>query len=371
MNKSSHTNKSSRLRKSFHWIVCLIAIVVVSLYWALWASDRYVSHANVVLESPQLASPTLSVSSLLSGGATSNLADMLLLRDYMRSVDMLKLLVEEADFRNHYANSGADFFSALGDVNAPLEELHDYFLSRVSVELDDYAGVLRVDVEAFDPEEANKIAQLLLDEGERHMNLMGQRLAEEQVRFLEQQVALLEEKFQQTRDALLDYQNANGLVSPTGTVESLSSVVSGLEGQLAIAKARKSAMASFQSARSPEIVRVNSEIKALTNQIAQEQQRLARQSGNALNSISSEYQTLMLRAQFAQDSYSGALGALENTRIEAARKLKQVSVLQTPTMPEYPEQPERLYNSVVFAVIALFITLIINMLILIVKDHRD
>jgi capsular polysaccharide transport system permease protein len=371
MNKSSHTNKSSRLRKSFHWVVCLIAIVVVSLYWALWASDRYVSHANVVLESPQLASPTLSVSSLLSGGATSNLADMLLLRDYMRSVDMLKLLVEEADFRNHYANSGADFFSALGDVNAPLEELHDYFLSRVSVELDDYAGVLRVDVEAFDPEEANKIAQLLLDEGERHMNLMGQRLAEEQVRFLEQQVALLEEKFQQTRDALLDYQNANGLVSPTGTVESLSSVVSGLEGQLAIAKARKSAMASFQSARSPEIVRVNSEIKALTNQITQEQQRLARQSGNALNSISSEYQTLMLRAQFAQDSYSGALGALENTRIEAARKLKQVSVLQTPTMPEYPEQPERLYNSVVFAVIALFITLIINMLILIVKDHRD
>jgi len=68
MNKSSQLNKTSRLRKSFHWIVCLIAIAVVSLYWALWASDRYVSHANVVLESPQLASPTLSVSSLLSGG---------------------------------------------------------------------------------------------------------------------------------------------------------------------------------------------------------------------------------------------------------------------------------------------------------------
>ncbi|MGM8930690.1 chain-length determining protein [Salinicola halophyticus] len=371
MNKSAHTHKSSRLRKSFHWIVCFIAIVVVSLYWALWASDRYVSHTNVVLESPQLASPTLSVSSLLSGGSSSNLADMLLLRDYMRSVDMLKLLVDEADFRNHYANSGADLFSALSDENAPLEELHDYFLSRVSVELDDYAGVLRIDVEAFTPQEANKIAQLLLEEGERHMNLMGQRLAEEQVRFLEQQVSLLEDKFQQTRDALVDYQNSNGLVSPTGTVESLSSVVSTLEGQLAVAKARKSALASFQSVRSPEIVRVSSEIKALNDQIVQEQERLARQSGDALNSISSKYQTLMLRAQFAQESYSGALGALETTRIEAARKLKQVSVLQTPTMPEYAEQPERVYNSVVFAVIALFITLIINMLILIVKDHRD
>ncbi|WP_251978365.1 chain-length determining protein [Salinicola avicenniae] len=364
-------NKSSPLRKSLHWVVCLAAIVVVSFYWALWASDRYVSHANVVLESPQLAAPELSFSSLMTGSAGGNTADMLLLRDFMRSVDMLKLLVDEADFRNHYANSGADFFSALNDEEAPLEELHEYYLSRVSVELDEYAGVLRVDVEAFTPEKARQIARLLLDEGERHMNEMGQRLAEEQVRFLEQQVSLLEDKFQKTRDDLLDYQNANGLVSPTGTVESLNSVVASLEGQLAIAKARKSALGSYQSARSPEMVRINSEIRALNDQISQERERLARQSGNALNSISSEYQTLMLRAQFAQDSYSGALAALENTRIEAARKLKQVSVLQTPTLPEYPEQPERLYNSVVFAVVALFITLILNMLILIVKDHRD
>lgn len=363
--------QSSFTSKYLHWILCLVAIMVVSCYWALWASDRYVSHANVVLESPQISSPTLSFSSLLTGNASANLADMLLLRDYLRSVDMLKLLIDEADFRNHYANSGADFFSALNDENAPLEELHEYYLSRVSVELDDYAGVLRVDVEAFTPEKAHQIAQLLLEQGERHMNAMGQRLAEEQVRFLEQQVALLEDKFQRTRDALLDYQNANGLVSPTGTVESLNSVVASLEGQLAVAKARKSALASYQSARSPEMVRIESEIRALKDQIGQERERLARQSGNALNSISSEYQNLMLRAQFAQDSYSGALAALENTRIEAARKLKQVSILQTPTLPEYPEQPERLYNSVVFAVIALFVTLILNMLILIVKDHRD
>lgn len=362
---------SSFASKYLHWLVCFAAIIGVSLYWMLWASDRYVSHANVVLESPQLAAPSLSFSSLLTGSASGNLSDMLLLRDYLRSVDMLKLLVEQADFREHYANSGADILSALGDASAPLETLHEYYLSRVSIELDDYAGVLRLDVEAFTPDKAYQIAQLMLDEGERHMNEMGQRLAEEQVRFLEKQVAILEQRFQDTRDALLDYQNANGLVSPVGTVESLSSVVASLEGQLAVAKARKSALASFQSGRSPEMVRINAEINALNDQISQESERLARQSGDALNAVSSEYQTLMLRADFAQESYSGALAALENTRIEAARKLKQVSILQAPTLPEYPEQPERLYNSVVFAVIALFVALILNMLILIVKDHRD
>lgn len=348
----------------------MILIFLVSVYWSVWASDRYVSHANVVLESPQISTPEVNFSALLSGSGSANTADMLLLRDYLLSVDMLQILVEKADFREQYANNG-DFISRLGNSNAPLEELHDYYLKRVSVELDDYAGVLRINVEAYTPSEAHKIAQLLLIEGEKHMNEMGRRLAEEQVAFLESQVAELKKEFDSSRQDLLDYQNENGLVSPTNTVENINSVVATLEGQLAIAKARKTALSSYQSARSTEMMRVDSEISALNQQIQKERDRVAKQTGNALNAISSEYQTLQLQAQFAQESYSGALSALQNTRIEAARKLKQVSILQSPTMPQYPEQPERLYNIVVFLVISLFLTLIVNMLILIVRDHRE
>lgn len=353
-----------------HWVVCFALIILVSFYYLVWASDRYVSHANVVLESPQISTPEVDFSTLLSGSGATNTSDMLLMRDFLLSTDMLQLLVEKADFRQHYSENG-DIFSRLNDPDVPMEELYDYYLKRVSVELDEYAGVLRIDVEAYSPKEAHKIAQLLLSEGERHMNEMGRRLAEEQVRFLEAQVDELKKQFDQTQKELLDYQNKNGLVSPTGTVESLSSVVATLEGQLAMLKAQKTALSSYQSARSPEMTRVESQINALNQQIQQEQNRLARQTGNALNSVSSEYQILQLQAQFAQDSYSGALSALQNTRIEAARKLKQVSVLQSPTLPQYAEKPERLYDITVFAVIAMFITLIINMLILIIKDHRD
>ncbi|WP_110689378.1 chain-length determining protein [Salinicola endophyticus] len=359
----------NKCKKHLHWFLCFLAIILVAFYWAVWASDRYVSHAHVVLESPQISAPSLSFSSLLSGGANSN-SDMLLLRDYLRSVDMLQYLVDHAGFRRHYASNG-DYFSRLQSEDAPLEELHDYYLKRVSVELDEYAGVLRIDVEAFTPQEANLIAKLLLERGEEHMNDMGRRLAEEQVKFLQQQVDQLQVKFQETRQALLSYQNENGLVSPTGTVESLSGVVARLEGQLAGLKAQRTALASFQSATSPEIIKINSQISALENQIRQEKQRLAAQSGDALNAVSSEYQRLQLQAKFAEESYSGALSALQNTQVEAARKLKQLSTLQSPTLPQYPEQPERLYNIVVFSVISIFLALIANMIVLIVKDHRD
>lgn len=359
------------LKKYPHWGLCFFSIFVVSFYWTFWASDRYVSEANVVLESPQVSMPSLDVSSLLTGGGSSNSQDMLLLRDYLLSTDMLKYLVKNADFRKHYAGSGADFFSRLRDEDAPLEKLYEYYLERVSVELDSYAGVLRIKVEAFTPEKAHQIAGLLLSQGETQMNLLGQRLAQEQVEFLEQQVAVLEKRFNATREALLSYQNENGLVSPTATVESLSTVVATLEGQLASLKARRSALSSYQSKRSPEVVRVNSEIKALNNQIKSERNRLARQGGNALNVISSKYQTLQLKAKFAQESFSGAIAALETTRIEAARKLKQLSVLQSATLPSYSKVPNRIYNALLFMMIMLFFTTIINMMVIVIKDHRD
>jgi len=360
---------TSFIKRYPQWVVVLLSIVLVGFYWLAWADDRYVSKATVVLESPQVSgSSEVSFGSLLSGNQTDS--DLLLLREYLMSVDMLKKVQKQLDFRSHYSQHG-DFFARLSDADVPIEELHDYYLKRVNVEMDDYAGVLNVEVQAWTPEFAQQFAKLLLKEGERHMNQMGQRLAEDQVRFLDKQVGLLEVNFEQSRQALLDYQNKNGLVSPTQTVESLNTVVSTLEAQLATYKARKSALASYQSQRSSEMVRIESEINAIKKQIDLEKERLARQSGNALNSVSSQYETLQLRADFTKQSYSNALAALENTRIEASRKLKQVSILQSPILPEYPEQPERLYNSTVFGLVMIFLGFIFSMLVLIIKDHRD
>ncbi|WP_299195345.1 chain-length determining protein [uncultured Amphritea sp.] len=357
-------------RQQPYWPLCMLLIVIVSGYWSLWATDRYVSESNIVLESPQISVPDLNFSSLLGGGGGGG-GDMLLLRDYLLSVDMLRKIDKELGLREHYSNHSVDFFSRLRSVDIPIEDLHEYYLNHVSVEFDEYAQVLRIKVEAFSPKVSLDILSMLLREGEAHMNAMGQRLAAEQVRFLELQVAELNDNFHSARKDLINYQNLNGLISPIGSVESISAVVAQLEAKLATLQAEKTMMASYQSETSPAVIRIESEISALHQQIKKERARMAQQSGNALNTLSAEYQTLELKVLFAQESYSGALAALQTTRIEAARKLKQVSILQSPTLPEYAVQPRRLYNIIVFMVISLFVTLIMHMLVLIIRDHRD
>lgn len=353
------------------WILYLALVSLVSGYWLIFATDQYVSRANVVLESPQVSSSAFSISSILSGGGGAGRGDMLLMKDYILSTDMLKKADAALDLRTHFSSESVDVFSRLKSRDAPLEDFFEFYLKHVAVEYDEYSNVLRISTSVFSPEKSFELISFLLTESEQKMNTMGRRLAEEQVRFLEKQVVELAATFNNARSELLAYQNKNGLVSPTGTVESLSAVVAGLEGQLANLKSQRIALRSYQSVRSPQVIKLDGEIKALQAQIQSERARMAQEAGGALNVLSAEYQSLELKVTFAQESYSLALAALENTRIEAARKLKQISVLQQPLMPEYAIEPRRLYNSVTFAIFMLLAGLVLQMLVAIVNDHRD
>ncbi|MDX5298209.1 MAG: chain-length determining protein [Gammaproteobacteria bacterium] len=357
------------LRKNPYWMVCVVAMLAACGYWAWLATPRYVSEAHIVLDSSEVSISGFNLASMVSGAPTGK--DLLLLRDHLLSVDMLNTLEATLGLRAHYADPDIDWLSRLSAVDVPQERFHEYFRSRVRIELDEYAGVLRIRVQAFTPDKAQAIAKTLLEAGERHMNGMSQRLAQEQVTFMEAQVDKLGERLSKAREALLEFQNTHGLVSPTSTVENIAVVTARLEGELAHLRARRNALSAYQSVRSADMIRLDSEIAALRRQIDLENSRLATSKGDALNRVSAEYETLRLQAQFALDMYSNALAALESTRVEAIRKMKQVSVLQQPTLPEYAMEPRRLYNSTLFCILALMVTGILNLLLAIVRDHRD
>ncbi|MBU2964986.1 chain-length determining protein [Amphritea atlantica] len=346
-------------------------ILMMTIYWGVIATDRYVSESSIVLDSPQINSPSLNFQTLLTGGGSAARSDMLLLRDYMLSVDMLKKLDKELDIRNHYNSSEIDWFSRLKDKRNSIEELHEYYIKRVTVDFDDYSQLLRIKVEAFNPEMAFEVGTFLINEGEAHMNKMGQRLATEQVDFLEKQVKVLRKGFDENLAKLIDFQNESGLVSAEGEIESVGSLIASLHGQLASLTAQRTAALTYQSSSSAEIIRLQAEIEALNDEINEQRASLAKKSGGALNVLSSEYQILDMNVQFSRESYSSALAALQSTRIEAARQLKQVSIIQSPTQPEYAVEPRRIYSIIVIIIITMLIALILQMVVMIIRDHQD
>lgn len=351
-----------------HWAVALAAIIAATLYWSVLATERYVSEATVVLGSPEIAPTSFSFSSLLSG--TGGSGDLLLLREHLLSVDMLRKLDSKLQLREHYSQNTIDFLSRMSH-DASIESFHQHYLNHVSITFDEYSAVLRVRVQAYNSDMAHNMASQLLIAGEAHMNDMGQRLAQEQLNFIDAQVATLSERLVTSREALLTFQNKHGLVSPSGTVESIFAIVSQLEGQLALREAERKAGSRFQSNNAAEMIRLQSQIDALKQQIDLEKSRMAQNSGDALNRLAAEYETIQLQARFALELYSNSLMALENTRVEAARKLKQISILQQPTIPEYPIEPRRVRAIMIFIFFALSIAALLHLVLLVIRDHRD
>ncbi|MBL8394658.1 MAG: chain-length determining protein [Candidatus Accumulibacter sp.] len=350
--------------------VALVAILLAVVYWGVIASDRYVSEAMVVVDRTELGGgQAMDFASLFAGSRNDH--ELMLLRDHLRSVDMLHKLEAKLQLRTHYSDWKRDPISRMWFDDAEEEFFHRHYLSRISIDLDDTSGVLRIKSQAYTPRMANEITATLVEEGERFMNDIAHKLARDQVDFLEKQVGEMSERVLTTRRALVDFQNAKGFLSPQAAAETLTSIVSRLEGELTQLKASRETMLGYLSPTAPDVAQINLQISAIETQLRAEKARLTSPKGGTLNRTVEEYQRLEMEAMFAQDVYKTALTALEKGRIEATRNLKKVSIVQSPTLPQYPLEPRRIYNIVVFALTVLVLAGIVQLLAAIIRDHQD
>lgn len=360
------------LRRHRLLAAALLAALLGAAYWLLIASDRYVSEAHAVIQRTDLGGgPAVDFSSLLGGAVSGSQADQLLLRDHLLSVDMLQKLDAALGLRAHYSDRRRDPLSRMWFPDASMEWFHRHYLARVDVDFDAYAGVLVIKAEAYDPRTAQAIVSLLLREGEDFMNEMAHGLARNQVAFLESQVGQMSERAAKTRQAVLAYQNREGLVSPEATAENIAAIVAKLEAQRSELQTQRNTLLGYLVASHPSVVQLDQQMAAVARQIALEQARLAAPAGRTLNRAVEEFQRLQMEAGFAQEIYRGALVALEKGRLEAARTIKKMSVLQAPTRPEYPLEPRRFYNTLVFALAALLLAGVAHLLTAIVREHKD
>lgn len=353
--------------------IALFASIVATIYWMAIASDRYVSQANVVVQRAQLpgAGPA-DLGGLLSGGASTGIrGDQMLLRDHLLSFDMLRKLDAKLHLRAHYSDTNRDFLSRASSARMPIERFRDYFMSRVRIDYDDYDGVLELRVEAFDPVTAQAIVTQMLQEGEAFMNDSDHKLASAQVKFLEEALQQAAQRNHQAREAVLAFQNEAGLVSPEDSLRSTAQTIAQLEARQTALQVQLGTLQSYLVADHPDVVSVRQQIASIGRQISVERAKATAPGTAALNRSTEKFQRLQQDAAFTQSLYQTTLAALEKGRIDAARSVKKISILQTPTLPEYAEHPRRAYNSLVFALIALLVASISLLLVSIVRDHFD
>lgn len=352
------------------WGTAGVFIAASGIYWGFIASDRYVSEAHVYLQkSSALSQPPSDLLSMIAGGGNNH--ELLLLRDHLLSVDMMKRLDGELHLRQHFSDASHDSLSRLRAGGITDERFYRYYRSMVDVTYDDYSRVLVVAAQAYSAPMAQALTQRLVLEGERYMNLLDHRAGEEQVRYIESQVADLNKRVTAAHAALLNFQNAHGLASPEQTAQNVSTIVARLEGELAGLQAKRRAMQGYLTASAPDMVQINSEIAATQAQVDSERKRLATAQGASLNALVEEQGRLQAEVSFSDDLYRTALVALEGARMDSTRKINTVAILQSANRPQEPLRPRRLYNIVLSTLGALMAAGVLHLIASIIRDHGD
>ena len=347
----------------------IIPFVLVSIYYGLIASDRYISETIFTIKETGNSSSNLDIG-LLSLGSSSGVEDERIIKEYLQSSDILKFLDQELKHKTHFQNGEIDWFSALPD-DATEEKYLEYYRDHVGVYFDEISGLLFVEVQAFEREYARHMLKAMLAHIEGVVNKISNRLARAQYEFVEQQLVKAQGSLKIAKENLLKFQNKYQIFSPEQQGQALSAIMDTLEAELSQEKAKLNQLLGFQKNDSPQVIVAQERIRALSEQILDEKRRLIGEGDNEVNDLMVEFTNLQLDLEFAKDAYAATLGALEQSRAESSKQIKHLVIVSEPSLADEAKYPDRYYILVTAAIVLLMIFGIVRMAITTIREHQD
>ena len=346
----------------------LVPLLLSTVYLSFMASDRYVSKATFMIERSDGGGGMIEGFNLFGiSPQTGN--DLKILESYIQSPDMLNYLQDTLDLRQHYHDK-ADWLSGLGS-SASYDDFLSFYREHLGIRFNDSTGLLELSVQAFTPEMAEKIANAVLHHSEVFVNQISHSLANDQKAFVEKEVRQNEGRLKEATAQVVEFQNKYGLLNASEQSVALSTVLNDLQAELIKKRTELQTLTSYMNSDAPEIITLKQRIKALEKQLGTEQKRLTSTDKTSMNNLTAHQNELQLNVELATKAYTSALVALETTRTEASRKLKQLVVVSTPYKAEDATYPRVLYSLTNIFLVLLMIFGLVRMVYASVMEHRD
>ena len=333
--------------------ICLVIVptAIAFLYYGFWAADRYVSQSLMTVRTAD-SQIAMAVGGLLGsfGGASTGLVDGYVVESYIKSREIARKLDEAIDMRAIYMASESDIWSRLS-ANASFEEFYDYYLSRIDVYFDSTANVVHLDVQAYRPEDAQRIASAIVEISDDMVNRISQQSRTDALQFALDEVRLAENRLRDNRLVIYRFREEHGDLDPVRSAEAIGGIVASLEGELSRYKTELASLRSYMREDSAQIAGVKARIAAIEQQMRAERGRLTRNEdlpGTTYSDLLAEYERLLIEEEFARTAYTSAISALEVARADAGRKQAYLVAFVEPSLPDEPSKPDRLLIIVSF-----------------------
>ena len=355
----------------------LAAVVLPTLVsaWYLFfvADDQYTSNVGFAVRSEEISS-ALGLLGGLSSLSGSSSSDTNILYHFLRSQELVAKVDAQLDLHKLY--SKVDFDPVFGfDPDGSIEDLTNYWGGMVKVFYDNGTGLIELRVHAFDPHDAQRIAQAIFDESTRMINELSASARADATRYAREELELSTARLSAARVTLTEFRSRTQLVDPTANVQGQMGLLNSLQQQQAQSMIELSLLRESAREGDPRISEAERRVAVINQMIADEKRKFGvgadvAGTGEDYSTLVGEFERLTVEREFAERAYIAALTAFDNASAEAQRKSRYLAAYIGPTLAEQALYPRRLQQTGVVASFMLLIWAIGALVYYSVRDRR-
>ncbi len=331
-----------RWAPSWPFLLCVILpTLLAAVYFLLIASPRYVSEARFIVRQAGQTQPDALGLTLQGVGLSATQTDAFAVHDYMRSRDAVAELDRSLDLSRVLGPPGADIFSRWPRPweSRSREGLHKGYQRFVTVGYDATTGISILRVEAYQPEDARRLAEALLTGGEDLINRLNARSVADAVTQAERSRDEARERLSESQRRLVAFRNRERFIDPSMVAAEGAGLIGELSATLAGLRAERSQLAA-EAPQSPQLPSLDNRIAAYERQISAERSKLAGAATSLVPAVSA-YEDLVRERELADRQLSEATAALLAAERDARRQALYLQRVVSPGLADEATLPRR------------------------------
>jgi capsular polysaccharide transport system permease protein len=255
----------ARWRQHTFLLGVVLPTLLVLFYMALIAPPQYVAGFRYSIYS--VAGSNTNAELALTASTPAKLFDFVV-EDYVLGKQAVADLQTRVRLVNMLHPPGRDFFFRFWWDDGSLERLAYYWRNWViDAHFDTYSSIGSVEVRAFTPQDAQKVAQTLMELAEGVVNDLDQKSREDSVVAVQEEVARADARLQEALKKIEAFREQQRMYTPGKPADSAESLAATLRQELATMNTQQATLSRTLSASAPAIVSLKAQIAATEQEL--------------------------------------------------------------------------------------------------------
>lgn len=361
--------RSALLAARLFLFVVLPTILAGYYYYAI-ATPFYATKSEFVIQQAEPPTAAAGMGGLLRGTSFATSQDSIAVQGYLQSRDAMLRLDQDQNFIARFQDPAIDVLQRL-DPDATRESAYKTYLRNVHISYDPTEGLIKMEVIAPDPQASEAFSRALIGYAEEQVDQLTQRLRGDQMTGARTAYEQAEQAMLDAQRHVVDLQEKSKILSSEVEISLLSQQIAQLESQLSTERLSLAQMNANAVPNQARMEPVRRRIETLEGEIATLRARMTEGSADkqSIASVQSELIIAQADVQTRQMMLATAMQAMENSRTEANRQVRYLSLSVSPIAPDEATYPRAFENTLVAMLILIGLYLMVSMTAAILREQ--